>query len=337
MPLHTLAYVLDAFGKPLEKREVPSPAPQRQQVKLRMHAMSLNYRDHLIATGRYDPNLRLPLVPLSDGVGEVIEVGEDVTSLRVGDRVCPLFAPTWRAGDPDRFALRLAGGASLPGVLALERTLEAHHCAKVPTYLSSAEAATLPCAALTAWSALQSFDPIRAGQTVLVQGTGGVSLFALLFAKAMGARVIVTSKSDDKLQRVIELGADHGINYRDNPKWGREASVRYGEGVDHVIEVGGAATLEESLRAIRAGGTISLIGNLSGSTTSLQLTRILMNQVRVQGVYVGSAAAFDAMCRAIDAHRLRPVLDTHFDFAEANEAFRYFSSGDHFGKVTLEV
>jgi NADPH:quinone reductase-like Zn-dependent oxidoreductase len=329
----------DTFGiDSLAVVERPDPRPGPGQVLLRMRAFSLNYRDLLVVKGQYNPKLRLPLVPLSDGVGEVAAVGDGVTRVKVGDRVAGLFMQRWTAGPLTDAAARSAlGGGGLDGVLAEQVVLDQDGVIPVPAHLTDEEAATLPCAALTAWHALITEGRLKPGDTVLTQGTGGVSLFAVQFARLAGARVIATSSSDAKLRRVRELGASDGINYKTNPDWEeRVRELTGGVGVDHVVEVGGAGTLGKSLRAVRTAGTISLIGVLSGGG-QVNPMPILMKSVRVQGIYVGSREMFEAMNRAVALHQLRPVVDRVFPMAEIKEALRYLESGSHFGKVCLRA
>jgi NADPH:quinone reductase-like Zn-dependent oxidoreductase len=316
--------------------ERPDPRPGPGQVLLRMLAFSLNYRDLLVIKGQYNPKLRLPLVPLSDGVGEVAAVGAGVTRVQVGDRVCPLFMQTWISGDVTDAKARSALGGGNDGVLAEYAVFHEDGVVRVPAHLSSPEAATLPCAALTAWHALVTEGGLTVGDTVLVQGTGGVSLFALQFARLSGARVIATSSSDAKLTRVLQMGASDGINYKTTPEWGDKARALTGSGVDHVVEVGGAGTIGQSLRAVRSGGRISLIGVLTGGG-SFNLTPILMKNVCVQGIFVGSRDMFEAMNRAIALHKMRPVVDRVFAFSEVREALRHMESGAHLGKVCIEM
>lgn len=317
--------------------ERPEPRPGPGQVLLRLRAWSLNYRDLMIVKGTYNPKLRLPIVPLSDGVGEVAAVGAEVTRVKVGDRVAGLFMQNWLAGGLTEARARpTLGGGGVDGLLAEFAVLPEDGVIHVPEHLTDEEAATLPCAALTAWHALVAEGGVTAGDTVLVQGTGGVSLFALQFARLHGARVLATSSSDDKLRRVLGLGASDGINYKTTPEWGDTVRGLTGAGVDHVVEVGGAGTLPQSLRAVRAGGHISLIGVLAGGG-QVNPMPILMKNVRVQGIFVGSREMFEAMNRAIALHQLRPVVDRVFPFAEAREALRYLESGAHFGKITLRA
>jgi NADPH:quinone reductase-like Zn-dependent oxidoreductase len=305
---------------------------------VRLKAASLNYRDLLVVEGRYDPRLRLPLIPCSDGAAEVVALGPGAQTVAVGDRVMPLFAPQWLAGQPTREALRATLGGPLDGTLAQYLVLPEQSVVRIPDYLTDREAATLPCAALTAWTALVVEGRVTAGDTVLVQGSGGVSLFALQIARMLGARVIATSSSDAKLERLRELGAEAGINYRTVPQWGRRArELAGGDGVDHVIDVGGAQTLAESLRAVRIGGQISLIGVLSGRTAPLNLAPIFMRYVRIQGVLVGHRESFLQLTAAMAEHQLRPVLDRSFVLDQAGEALTYLESGAHFGKVTIDI
>lgn len=315
----------------------PEPTSQRPlaagEVLVEFHAWSLNYRDLLVVTGAYNPRLKLPLIPLSDGAGEVKAVGAGVTRFRPGDRVTPCFMQRWIEGPLTAEKARSDLGGNLPGLLADQAVLQEDGLVAIPPHLSYEEAATLPCAALTAWNALVVSGKLQAGETVLLQGTGGVSLFALQFAKLHGARVIITSSSDEKLSRAKVLGGDELINYKATPEWGKRAAELTG-GVDHVIEVGGGGTLPESLRAVRHGGHIALIGILSGTAPVAPLP-ILMKGIRVQGIYVGSREMFEAMNRAIAWHRLKPVIDRVFPFDQAVQALKYLQSGQHFGKIVI--
>jgi NADPH:quinone reductase-like Zn-dependent oxidoreductase len=306
-------------------------------VGLKMKAWSLNYRDLLVVKGLYNPKLKLPFVPLSDGVGEVTRVGDGVTRVKVGDRVAGCFMQRWIAGELTDAGAKSGLGGGPPGIGAESIVLPEDGVVKVPEHLSDEEAATLPCAALTAWNALVVQGGIKAGDTVLIQGTGGVSIFALQFARMMGARVIATSSSNEKLERVKKLGASDGINYKETPAW--EEKVREltgGVGVDHVIEVGGAGTFNQSLKAVRIGGTISLIGVLAGKG-DVNLMPILMKNVRVNGIMVGSRDMFEAMNRAIALAQMRPVVDRVFDFKDILAALQHMEAGAHFGKICLRV
>lgn len=317
--------------------ERPDPRPGCGQVLLRMRAASLNYRDLLTVQGKYNPRQKLPLIPCSDGVGEVVELGEGVTRVRIGDRVCPIFAQQWLAGEPTREKARSTLGGPLDGTLAELMVVDQEGLVRAPDHLTDEEAASLPCAAVTAWSALTAAG-VQAGDTVLVQGTGGVSLFALQFAKVIGARVIATSSSDDKLARVRAIGAAETINYRETPDWGvRAKELTGGAGVDLVVEVGGAGTLDQSLRAVRFGGAISLIGNLAGIDAQVRLTLIFMQHVRMLGIFVGHRESFEAMNRAIAVHGLRPVVHRVFPLEEARAAFELMAAGGHFGKICIRI
>ncbi len=308
------------------------------QVLIRLLAVSLNYRDYLMVQGNYNPRQPLPLVPCSDGVGVVVEVGEDVSRVAVGERVMPIFAQGWLEGGANQQKLKTTLGGPLPGTLQEYMVVDQDALVHAPAYLSDEEAASLVCAGVTAWHALVTEGGARAGDKVLVLGTGGVGIFAVQIAKILGAEVFVTSSSDEKLERVKALGASYGVNYRTTPKWGtvvRELSG--GEGVDHVVELGGAGTLEQSLRAVRAGGQISLIGVLAGGAQQLNIVPILMQNIRVQGILVGSRDMFEALIRAFTLHECRPVVDRVFDFDDAPEAFEYLARGEHFGKVCIRI
>jgi NADPH:quinone reductase-like Zn-dependent oxidoreductase len=332
-------FELRAFGlDPLTLTDRPEPKPGPGQVLLQMRAFSLNYRDWMVVKGVYNPKQRLPLVPLSDGVGKVAAVGEGVTRVKIGDRVAGIFMQQWLSGEVTEEKARSSLGAQLPGVLAEYVVLHEEGVVHIPEHLTDEEAATLPCAAVTAWHALITEGGIWPGATVLILGTGGVSLFGLQFARLAGARVIATSSSNAKLERVRQLGASDGINYKEDADWDKAVrALTGGVGVDHVVEVGGAGTLPHSLRAVRMGGCISLIGVLADGSGQVSPLPILMKNVRVQGIYVGSREMFEAMNRAIALHRLRPVVDRVFAFQEVREALRYLESGAHFGKIVLRA
>ena len=320
----------------LKLAERPEPQPGPGQALVRVRANSLNYRDLVVASGGYGRHGKLPLIPLSDGAGEVVEVGPQVTRVKPGERVAAIFMQSWLAGGLAEERAKSALGGAIDGMLAEYVVVYAEGLVPIPQHLSYAEAATLPCAAVTAWHALVAEGGIRAGDSVLVLGTGGVSIFALQFARLHGARVIATSSSDDKLARAIGLGASDGINYRQTPEWGRRVlELTGGAGVDHVIEVGGAGTLPQSFRAVRYGGRISLIGVLSDPGAAVDPRPLLMKGARLQGIYVGSREMFEAMNRAISLSGLRPVIDRVFPFAEAPEAYRYMRAAGHFGKIVL--
>ena len=317
------------------ERQRPGPVGPGQ-VLLRMRAASLNFRDLLTVRGLYNPKQPLPLIPCSDGVGEVVEAGPGVTRAKAGDRVATCFFQRWCAGRPTAEKAVSTLGGPLDGTLAEYLLLGEGGVVQVPAHLTDAEGAALPCAALTAWSALVTQGDVKPGDSVLVQGTGGVALFALQFAKLLGARVAVISGSEDKLARAMALGADHGINYKTTPRWSK--AVREwtgGAGVDHVVEVGGAGTLQESLQAVGLGGQVSLIGVLAGASKDLNILPILMKNVRVQGIFVGHREGFEAMNRAISQHGLRPVVDGIFPLERVREAFQRMERGEHFGKICL--
>jgi NADPH:quinone reductase-like Zn-dependent oxidoreductase len=333
--------ITDRFGlDSLTLTQRPEPRPGPGQVLVRMRACSLNYRDLLVVKGLYNPKLPLPLVPCSDVLGQVAEVGPGVTRVKAGERVAGLFMPKWLDGEVDEAKAKSALGAAAPGVLAEFVVFDQDGVVHVPDHLTDEEAATLPCAAVTAWHALVTEGQLKPGDTVLVQGTGGVSLFALQFARMAGARVIATSSSDAKLERARTLGLapTDGINYKTTPDWDKQArTLTGGVGVDHVVEVGGAGTLTRSLRAVRMNGRVSLIGILSGGSGEVDPRPILMKNVRVQGIFVGSRAMIEAMNRAIALNRMRPVVDRVFPFAEAREALRYLESAAHFGKIVIRI
>ncbi|QSQ16915.1 zinc-dependent alcohol dehydrogenase family protein [Myxococcus landrumensis] len=318
--------------------ERPDPTPGPFQVRVRVKATSLNSRDLMMVEGRYNPSLKLPLIPNSDGAGVVDEVGPGVTRVKPGDRVMGTFSQAWVAGEPSRAVHQNALGGPLDGALADTMVLREEGVVATPDYLTDEEAATLPCAAVTAWSALVTHGALKAGDVVLLQGTGGVSIFALQIAKLMGARIIITSSRDEKLERARALGAHDVINYVTTPDWEKVArGLTKNVGVDHVVEVGGAGTFEKSLRAVRPGGTVSVIGVLSGGAATAPLTPILMQNLRVQGVVVGHRESFEALVRAFTQHSVRPVVDRVFPFEEAVAAFHHLKSGAHFGKVVVRV
>ena len=315
--------------------ERPDLKPGPGQVLVRMKAASLNYRDLVVVTGGYGPGLPLPIVPLSDGAGEVVEIGEGVARVKRGDRVAGIFMQRWISGEITDEAASSALGGVIDGVLAEQVVFEHDGLVHVPDHLSWEEAASLPCAALTAWNALFCSGHLQPGHTVLTLGSGGVSIFALQFARLAGATVIATTGKEEKVERLRELGAAEVIHYRRTPEWSKPVrAFTAGRGVDQVIEVGGAATLEQSLRAVRRGGLISFIGRVAGAG-EFNPNWIFLKTVRVQGIYVGSREMFEAMNRAVAAHRLRPVIDRVFPFEEAREALHYLESGAHFGKVCI--
>lgn len=315
------------------EREKPSAAAG--QVVVRMRAASINYRDLLTVQGMGGTR-RLPLVPFSDGAGEVIAIGAGVTRAKIGDRVCPMFFQSWKDGPPDAAKRARPLGGPLPGVLQDEMALDADYVSAIPRGWTFEEAATLPCAGLTAWRALMVEGELKPGQTVLVQGTGGVSIFALQFAKMQGARVIVTSSSDEKLARARTLGADETINYRTNPEWAKAAhELTGGVGVDMIVEVGGAGTLNQSLDAAKVGGRILVIGVLSGFSQQIAMPTLFGKNLRMIGLSVGSREMFEQMVAAIDKAGMKPVIDRTFSFDEVPQALALIKGASHFGKICI--
>lgn len=335
------AYQLPKGGAGIDalvKVERPDPKPAHRQILVKVAACSLNFRDLGIVRGTYRMPVRENIIPLSDGAGEVVETGPGVTRVKVGERVAGCFFQRWSGGEapPDVHTSALGGG--IDGMLAEYAVLEEDGVVKIPAHLSPEEGATLPCAGVTVWHAMMVHARLMAGQTVLLQGTGGVSIFGLLFARAMGIQVIITSSSDDKLARAKALGANCGINYTSTQDWDKAArEFTGGRGVDHVVEVGGAATLVRSFGALRVGGKITMIGGLSGPATELNPGLIFARRANVQGISVGSTQMFEAMNRAIAANGIKPVLDKVFAFDEAPSAYRHMASGAHFGKIVIRV
>lgn len=322
----------------LVKIERPDPKASYRQVLVKVAACSLNFRDLSLVRGTYRMPVREQLIPLSDGAGEVVEVGPGVTRVKIGDKVAGCFFQRWSGGEapPDLHASVLGG--SIDGMLADYAVLEEEGVVKIPAHLTVEEGATLPCAGVTAWHALVEHGKVIAGQTVLLQGTGGVSILGLQLAHAMGVQVVITSSSDDKLARAKKLGAIHGINYKSTPDWEKAAKdFTGGRGVDQVIDVGGANTLERSFDAIRLGGKISMIGGLSGPPTELNPRLIFARRANVQGISVGSTQNFEAMNRAIAANRIKPVIDKVFNFDEVQAAYRHMAAGAHFGKIVIRI
>lgn len=318
----------------VEERE--APPPRAGEITVRLRANSLNYHDYAVVSGMWGPTV--PRIPMADGAGEVVAVGEGVEELAVGDHVVSLFFPTWAEGAPQVVGFATVPGDGVDGYAREEVTAPAAAFTRAPKGWTHAEAATLTTAALTAWRALFSDDHVKPGDVVLTQGTGGVSIFALQFAKAAGATVIATSSSDEKLERLKALGADHLVNYRANPNWGEAAlKLTDGRGVDHVVEVGGPATLEQSMAAAKVGGHVSVIGILTGVAGPIPLIPALVRQLRLQGVLVGSRRHQLDMVKAIDANGLKPVIDSHFPLEEIVAAFRHQESNRHFGKICLDI
>ena len=320
----------------LVQRKMPVPAAKEVLVKL--HAASLNYRDVMVVSGTYNPRMKLPAVPFSDGAGEVVAVGASVTKWKVGDHVCSTVIAGWLDGEPTAATSKTAIGAgNFDGVLQEYRVFNEEFVVKVPEHLSFEEAATLPCAALTAWNALVVSGKIKSSDTVLTIGTGGVSVFAVQFAKRFGAKVIAISGSDEKLEKIKQLGADETINYRETPDWDKAVlELTDGIGVDHVIEVGGTGTLQRSVKAVRVGGHVALIGALDTSG-EFNPVPVFMKGIRMQGIFIGSRRMFEEMNVEIESFGLKPVVDSVFEFDQAREALNYMESGAHFGKIVVRV
>ncbi len=318
--------------------ERPTPGPGPGEVLVKLGAASFNFRDLMTIKGTYNPKQPLPLVPCSDGAGTVAAVGEGVKRFKAGDRVAGCFAQRWASGEPTAESRGSTLGGPLDGTLAEYALFQEGGVVATPAHLSDEEASTLPCAAVTAWNALVTKGACRPGDVVLVQGTGGVSVFALQFAKLCGARVIATSSSDEKLQRARALGADATINYRTTPDWSKAVKdLTDGQGANHIVEVGGAGTLAASLGCVALGGTISVIGVLSGTAAQVDVRAILMKGARIQGVFVGPRDCFETMNRAIALHGMRPAVGRVFPFTDAVEGLRFMESGAHFGKVVVKI
>ncbi len=332
------AYEIQEFGlENLKQVERPQPEPGHTEVLIKLRAWSINFRDLLVVKGHYNPKMPLPRIPFSDGVGEVVGVGDGVSRAKVGDRVAGAFMPKWISGEADAQGAGSALGGEVDGLLAEYAVLDEQGIVHPPEHLSDEEAATLPCAGVTAWNALVEQKQVKAGESVLLLGTGGVSLFALQFAKMHGARIIITSSSDEKLERARQLGAHETINYKTTPDWEKKVLELTGrQGVDHIVEVGGAGTLKKSARAVRLGGHIALIGVLAGGSDFNPMP-VLMKGVILGGIYVGSRAMFESMNRAIALHQAQPVVDKTFGFDEVPAALKHMESGAHFGKITISA
>jgi NADPH:quinone reductase-like Zn-dependent oxidoreductase len=335
------AYQLPKGGAGIEaltKVDRPMPKPQHRQVMVKVAACSLNFRDLGIVRGTYRMPVRDNIVPLSDGAGEVVEVGPGVTRVKAGDKVAGCFFSRWPGGDPPPDVQAGALGGGTDGMLAEFVVLEEEGVVKIPAHLSLQEGATLPCAGVTVWHAMMEHAKLAAGQTVLLQGTGGVSIFGLQLAHAMGIGAVITSSSDEKLAKAKALGAGHTINYKTMPDWEKSAmEFTAGRGVDHVVEVGGAGTFAKSFGAIRVGGKISMIGNLSGPATEFNPGLIMAKRANIQGISVGSTQMFEAMNRAIAVSKIKPVIDKVFGFDDVKAAYQHMASGAHFGKIVIAI
>jgi NADPH:quinone reductase-like Zn-dependent oxidoreductase len=322
----------------LRLAEMPDIVPGESDVVVQIKAASLNYRDLVVIAGQYNRSPQPGRVPLSDGAGEVIAIGSAVTKFKVGDRVAGCFFQGWSSGRLTSAMHRTSLGGAIDGVLAEQVRFREEGVVHLPLDYSFEEGATLPCAAVTAWHALFARGGLAPGETVLLLGTGGVSIFALQLAKAAGAKVIITSSSDEKLQRARKLGADELINYKSDKEWGKTAARLSGsDGADHVVEVGGAGTLAQSIRACRSGGKIYLIGILSGRETAAEVFPIVPKGAAIFGIYVGSREMFENLNRALEQIGLRPVIDKVFGFESVPEAYEYLKSGSHFGKIVIKI
>jgi NADPH:quinone reductase-like Zn-dependent oxidoreductase len=331
------AITLNEFGSEnLIFTELDKPVIADNEILLKFAAASINSRDCQIISGGFSPDLPLPISPISDGAGEVVAIGKDIMDLSIGDRVCPLFFPEWLTGEALRDERAVSSGLEAPGVLREFGSYLEHQVIKVPDYLSAAEAACFPCAGLTAWTSLFDFSSISAGDWVLVQGTGGVSLFGLKFAKAAGAKVIVTSSDDAKLKRALDLGADHGINYLTDSDWGLTAhNLADGLGVHAILEVGGSGTLPQSIAALRRGGHINIIGYFAGIEVGLNVFHLIERNAHVHGLSVGNRASFEAMLAFCAEHEVRPVIDSSYEFTDAAKAIEALPHNNHFGKIVV--
>jgi NADPH:quinone reductase-like Zn-dependent oxidoreductase len=319
--------------------EAPEPAPGHGEVLVRMRAVSLNYRDLLMVQGMYARGAAAggPITPFSDGCGVVEAIGPAVTRFKVGDRVATLFFQNWISGPPTLEKLMSSLGSPIPGAGRELGVFSQDGLSKVPDFLSDQQVATLPCAALTAWRALFEDADLRPGDTVVLQGTGGVSIFGLQFADAAGYRTVITSSSDEKLARAKAMGADHLANYRQDPEWSHAVrAATGGVGADLIIEVGGGGTIEQSMKAIRIGGHVAIVGVVAGLGGPFNTASLIGNSAKLQGLSVGSRDMFEAMCRFIDLHRIAPVVDKVFPWTEVKAAFGAMQGGEHFGKIVLQ-
>ncbi len=315
------------------EREVPTP--KRGEILVKWHATSLNYHDFLVGVGGIPvPDGR---IPMSDGAGEVMAIGEDVHNWKVGDKVMSLFFPNWKEGRPDFIKMVLVNGETVDGFLTEQSCVSAESVTAIPNGYSYAEAATLPCAAATAWRGLMVEGGLQAGDSVLIEGTGGMSIFGLQFAKAAGAKVYATTSSDEKAERLVDMGVEGVVNYKDDERWGKTINKLSGGGVDHVLDVGGGSTMKQSIEAVKIGGHVSSIGILSGGRKGeITFPKLFFKQIRLIGIAVGSREMQEKMVEAINISGIKPIIDKSFGFDQLGEAFQYQTSGQHFGKIVLE-
>ncbi|MDE0842139.1 MAG: NAD(P)-dependent alcohol dehydrogenase [Porticoccaceae bacterium] len=331
------AWQVPKFGlENLCKAEIEQPKAGPLEVLVKLQAASINPRDYQIICGQFTENVDFPLVPLSDGAGVVVAVGSQVSQLAVGDRVTPLFFPNWIDGEAHGGERSISGGLESAGVLREFGVYREHAVGKIADHLSFTEAACLPCAGLTAYSALVPIANIQAGDSVLIQGTGGVAIAALQFAKALGATVIILSSSNAKLARAKQLGADHGINYIDNPNWGAEVFKLAGHGVDLVLEIGGTDTMENSLAAIRNGGHVAIIGYVAGADMGISVFPLIIKCANLHGIATGNRETYSAMMAFIEHHTIRPEISSSYAFDDARNALEEFALGTHFGKLVID-
>lgn len=333
------AYEIREFGiENLTLTERDEPQPKETEVLVKFRAASLNYRDLVMIKGSYNPNQKMPLVPLSDGAGEVVEIGEKVTKWKIGDRVCPIFMQGWIDGEITLEKARTALGGDLDGCLREFGAFDENGLVRIPEHFSFEEAATLPCAAVTAWHALFESGRIKPDDSVLLQGTGGVSIFALQMASVLGTRIIITSSSDEKLEKAKGLGATDFINYKRTPDWDKAVLDLTGtRGVNHIVEVGGAGTMQKSLKSVKMGGHIAFVGVLAGKG-EFNPNLLFMKSIKLQGLFVGSRQMFEAMNQMFCQHNhLKPVIDKVFDFEKAKDALKFMESGSHFGKIVVKI
>ena len=333
------AFEIQEFGiENLALVDRETPEPQATEVLVRFHAASLNYRDLMMVKGAYNPRLKTPLVPFSDGAGEVVAIGESVTKFKVGDRVTPIFMQGWLDGEVDFKKARTTLGGDLDGVLREFGTFDESGLVCIPEHLSYEEAATLPCAAVTAYNALFCSGLLKANESVLLQGTGGVSIFGLQFSSVYGERTIITSSSDEKLERAKTLGADDLINYKTTEDWDKAVlELTEKRGVDHIVEVGGAGTMPKSVNAVKMGGHIAVIGVLS-SGDGINPVKVLQKSIKMHGIFVGSRQMFEDMNRLLTLHNhLKPIIDKTFGFGEVKDALKLMESGAHFGKIVVKI
>lgn len=325
---------LNNFGdEGFQQNERGTPTPCIGEVVIKVHAASLNFRDFMIAKGLYNPNIELPLVPLSDGAGEIVAVGNDVTEYNVGDRVTSVFWQDWNANNSNRM---VSTGSDAAGVLSEYAVLPKEAVLPMPEYMSYQEASTIPCAAVTAWTCIQAAK-IGPGDTVLLLGTGGVSVLALQILKAMQANVIITSSNNEKLQRAKELGADHIINYKENPEWGTDAFGLSNGGVDLVIEIGGESTFPQTINALKIGGHISVIGALGGINVQLNLMQMVFKNLHVHGITVGSREDHSELNQFFEEHEIHPMIGKIVGFDDAIKEIYGMPSGSHFGKIVIDI